>query len=392
MRAAIELRGVGKRYQKLEQSRTLLGSLVPFNREARHELWALQDLNLEVAPGETVGVLGQNGAGKTTLLRLLAGVTRPTVGRVRVEGRIGPLISLGVGFAQEMSGRENVLVNGMLLGLSASEVQSRFDQIVEFAGLERFIDTPVKFYSSGMLMRLGFGVIAHINPTILLVDEILAVGDARFQLKCFERLRNLQAEGATILMVSHSMHMLRELCDRALLIRHGRLVFDGEVEEAVSLHRRGLVDDQRRESGPVQFVVRRFTDTGTEWRRAVYDEPVELELRLRFNQFVEDPVVAVGVITNSGLFAGFDATAGGRSWRTFNPGQEATVRIKFRARLGGGTYRIIIDVKDRVGADTLARTDDLILTVTPRDGSSGLADVCAEVELTESRVPHLEGA
>jgi ABC-type polysaccharide/polyol phosphate transport system ATPase subunit len=392
MSAVIELRGVGKLYRKLDQQPTLIRSLVPIKGEVRQDLWALRGINLEVAPGETLGILGENGAGKTTLLRLLAGVTRPTTGRVRVEGRIGPLISLGVGFHNEMSGRENVLVNGMLLGLDAKQVLARFDQIVEFAELEQFIDTPVKFYSSGMFMRLGFAVMAHIDPTILLVDEVLAVGDARFQQKCFARLRTLREQGATIVMVSHSMYMVRQLCERAVVMKQGRIEHDGDIEEAIAQHQDRSVSLEQASEAPAEFIDCRFREGSPTWRYAQPDEQVELDLRVRFHQRVEDPVLTVGAITDGGLFAGFVSTPQGSSWRTFEPGEEADIHVAFPARLGGSAYRLIVDLKDAVGHERLARSDDLILKVAPRDGSSGLADVCAEIEVGESRPVELEEA
>jgi ABC-type polysaccharide/polyol phosphate transport system ATPase subunit len=233
---AIRLDGVGKRYVKFEERAMLLRSVLPFNKPTRSTLWALHDIDFAIQPGETVGVLGRNGAGKTTLLRLLAGVTRPTVGRVSVAGRIAPLISVGVGFNREMSGRENVYVNGMLLGLKKPEIDERYDDIVRFAELEDFIDVPVKFYSSGMFMRLGFSVAIHVEPQILLVDEVLAVGDLTFQFKCIDKMRELQASGTTILLVSHSVSAIRLLCPRAIVLRHGALDFDGEVGAAVARH------------------------------------------------------------------------------------------------------------------------------------------------------------
>jgi ABC-2 type transport system ATP-binding protein len=391
MPPAIELRRVGKRYQKLEQQPTLLRTLLPFRREAGRELWALRDIDLEVAQGEIIGVLGQNGAGKTTMLRLLAGVTRPTTGRIRVHGRIGPLIGLGVGFHDEMSGRENVLVNGMLLGLTSKEVHARFDLIVEFAELEKFIDTPVKFYSSGMYMRLGFAVIAHTDPTILLVDEILAVGDLRFQVKCLDRLRTLRQKGATVMMVSHSTYMVRQLCERAVVIKEGKLAYDGEIEPAITLHQRLAAGALHLgDNAPVEFTDCCFVDGARDWRHVAYDELVELRAQLMFHQRVEDPVITVSVITNIGLLAGFNTTPGGRSWRTFDRGREATVRVTFLARLGGGTYRLIVELKDGASDESLARSDDLILTVAEREGSSGVADVCAQIELSERYAPELK--
>lgn len=362
----------------------LLRSVLPFARPARHELWALRDVDLAVEAGEIVGVVGHNGAGKTTMLRLLAGVTSPTEGRVRVTGRIAPLITLGVGFHDEMSGRENVLVNGMLLGLTAKQVAQRFDEIVEFAELGDFIDTPVKFYSSGMAMRLAFAVIAHADPTILLIDEVLAVGDVSFQLKCYERLRSFQQQGAAIVMVSHSMYAIRQLCPRAVLIRHGRLEYDGDVEHAIALHEE-LVDIERSSldgEGPprVEVLERRLIGAEGEDHQVGYDDPIELRLRLRFNRQVADPQVTVGVLTGAGMFGGFNATRGGERWRTFEAGEQAVLRITFPARLGGGIYNLVVEIKERDGR-VLTRSAGLMLTVAERPGCSGMADVCARFEI-----------
>jgi ABC-type polysaccharide/polyol phosphate transport system ATPase subunit len=391
MTTAIELKQVGKRYDKLEEQAMLLRSVLPFSRPVRQQLWALRHLDLSVQQGEAVGVLGHNGAGKTTLLRLLAGVTTPTEGRVRVVGRIAPLISLGVGFHDEMTGRENVLVNGMLLGLTARQVAERFDQIVEFSGLGDFIDTPVKFYSSGMFMRLGFAIVAHADPRVLLIDEILAVGDAGFQLRCFDRLRGLQEEGATIMMVSHAVHMIRQLCPRGLLIRHGRLRFDGAIEQAIALHEELGADEDGGPGAIVEVLERRLLGSLGETHRAEYDEPLELQLRLRFQQLVEDPVVTVGVLTSDGRFGGFNATPVGQPWRTFVPGEEAFVRIAFPARLAGGTYNLVVEVKERVGTRPLARSAGL-LSVAGREGVSGLVDVGAQVELETGSTQPAHGA
>jgi energy-coupling factor transporter ATP-binding protein EcfA2 len=281
----------------------------------------------------------------------------------------------------------------MLLGLSAREVRRRFDDIVEFSELERFIDTPVKFYSSGMTLRLGFSVIAHIDPTILLVDEILAVGDARFSLKCFERLRSLQREGATILLVSHSMQMIRQICERAVLIRGGRIEYSGEIENAIARHERSLV---RKSSSPsesiVEFLDARFLASGRQALNVAYDDPVEVELRVRFHQRVDDPMFTLGVITNAGLFGGFNTTQAGRGWRTFHPEEETTIRLSFPARLAGGAYRLLIDVKDQSGDDRLALHDELILTVSEQPGSAGIVDLCADIRVGEGRTRTLEQA
>ncbi len=188
-------------------------------RPRRTETWALRDLDLQIERGETVGVIGRNGSGKTTLLRLLSGVSAPTTGRLRVAGSIAPLIGVGVGFHPELTGRENVFVNGRLLGMSERQLRDRYDAIVDFSEIGDAIDMPVKYYSSGMFLRLGFSVAIHTDPEILLVDEILAVGDIAFQLKCLERMREVQARGTTIVVVTHNLHSLDQIAPRTVVLQ-----------------------------------------------------------------------------------------------------------------------------------------------------------------------------
>src|SRR6185436_16930178 len=183
------------------------------NGQPKHNtIWALKDVSFEVLPGEVIGIIGRNGAGKTTLLKILSRITEPTTGRARVRGRVGSLLEVGTGFHPELSGRENVFVNGAILGMTRREIAAKFDEIVAFSGVERFIDTPVKHYSSGMQMRLAFAVAAHLEPHILLVDEVLAVGDAAFQQKCLGKMQEVHRRGRTVLLVSHQMNQLRRLC------------------------------------------------------------------------------------------------------------------------------------------------------------------------------------
>ncbi len=200
----------------------------------RSSLWALRDINFEVESGEIVGIIGGNGAGKSTLLKILSRITRPTTGHVDIYGRVGSLLEVGTGFNPELSGRENVFLNGAILGMRRREIERKFDEIVEFAEVGRFIDTPVKHYSSGMYMRLAFSVAAHLEPEILVIDEVLAVGDFSFQKKCLGRMSAVAREGRTVLFVSHNMIALRSLCARAIWIDKGRLVMDGEINEVVN--------------------------------------------------------------------------------------------------------------------------------------------------------------
>ena len=198
---------------------------------------ALDDISFEVKKGEAVGIIGHNGAGKSTLLKLLSRVTAPTSGTISYNGRIASMLEVGTGFHPELTGRENVYMNGAILGMTKAEIDKKFDQIVEFAEMEKFIDTPVKRYSSGMYVKLAFSVAAHLDSEIMVMDEVLAVGDMKFQKKCLDKMRSVaELEGRTVLYVSHNMNTIRQLCDRCLVFNHGRLVFNGDVETAISIY------------------------------------------------------------------------------------------------------------------------------------------------------------
>jgi len=207
------------------------------------EFWALKDVDFEVGHGERIGIIGANGAGKSTLLKILSRITAPTEGRVEIRGKVASLLEVGTGFHPELSGRENIYLNGAILGMSRSEIRAKFDQIVEFSGVEKFIDTPVKHYSSGMYVRLAFSVSAWLDPDILIVDEVLAVGDSAFQKKCAERIKDMTKEGRTVLFVSHSMATVNQTCHKALYLENGRVVTFAPVEEATIEYQRHAAND-----------------------------------------------------------------------------------------------------------------------------------------------------
>lgn len=210
-------------------------------------VWALKDINFEVKQGEVLGIIGRNGAGKSTLLKILSRTTAPTSGTVKVKGRIASLLEVGTGFHPELSGRENIFLNGAILGMTKKEIKSRFDEIVDFAGVERYIDTPVKRYSSGMYVRLAFGVAAHLEPEILIVDEVLAVGDAEFQKKALGKMKDVSGkEGRTVLFVSHNMAAIKTLCDTAMVLESGNNKFSGNTAEAVSYYLKGNSESQNK--------------------------------------------------------------------------------------------------------------------------------------------------
>jgi ABC-2 type transport system ATP-binding protein len=208
-----------------------------FKTQKSREFWALKDINFTVKAGESIGILGPNGSGKSTLLKLLAGVMQPTEGSVTVVGRIAPLIELGAGFHHELTGRENIYINGAILGLKRAEIEAQLSDIIDFAELEDFIDAPVKHYSSGMFMRLGFSVAVHVKPQILLIDEILAVGDQKFKEKCYARMREFQEQQVTMVLVTHSPGLIEEFCQKGLVLAPGKQVFVGQTGEAVRIYR-----------------------------------------------------------------------------------------------------------------------------------------------------------
>jgi lipopolysaccharide transport system ATP-binding protein len=221
----------------------------------RETIWALKDVSFEIKPGEVVGVIGRNGAGKSTLLKILSRITEPTDGHADIYGRVGSLLEVGTGFHPELSGRENIFLNGAILGMRRAEIERQFDEIVAFAEVEKFIDSAVKHYSSGMYLRLAFAVAAHMDPEILMVDEVLAVGDAAFQKKCIGKMGEIAGQGRTVFFVSHNLGAVRELCTSSLIIHNGRLDFQGPVSEGISRYSRSVSDQDQEEAG-----------RGTRWR------------------------------------------------------------------------------------------------------------------------------
>ncbi len=235
---------IGRARQRHDTLRDALSAaLHPASRAARREdetLWALRDVSFEVQRGEVVGIIGRNGAGKSTLLKILSRITEPTSGRAEIHGRVGSLLEVGTGFHPELTGRENIYLNGAILGMHRTEIDRKFDEIVAFAEIEKFLDTPVKHYSSGMYVRLAFAVAAHLDPEILLVDEVLAVGDAAFQQKCLGKMGEVAGEGRTVLFVSHNTGAILSLCHRGILFQNGRIECDGEVHLAVNHYFEGI--------------------------------------------------------------------------------------------------------------------------------------------------------
>ncbi len=242
---AARAESVSRRFRvEATEARTLKELVLARGRGKATDVWALRDVSFAIEPGEAVGLVGRNGSGKTTLLKLVSGILKPTGGTLAVGGRVGSLLELGAGFHPDFSGRENVFLNGAIHGLSRAQVRERMDEIVSFAGLEEAIDLPVRTYSSGMTMRLGFAVAAHVEADLLLLDEVFAVGDEAFQRKCFGKIFEFKQRGGTIVFVSHDASAVERLCDRAILLRHGRVEFDGPTHDAIVRYHRLLAEEE----------------------------------------------------------------------------------------------------------------------------------------------------
>jgi homopolymeric O-antigen transport system ATP-binding protein len=327
---AIDVDAVSRRFVvRARDTYTLKELLVERGRTGAQEIWALRDVSLAIAPGEAVALVGRNGSGKSTLLRLIAGIIKPTRGRVASGGRVGSLLELGAGFHPDFTGRENVELNGMLQGLTRTRIRERFDEIVAFAELEHAIDRPVRTYSSGMTMRLGFAIAAFLEADVLLLDEVFAVGDESFQRKCFGVIAAFKERGGTILFVSHDASAVERLCDRAALLRDGELAFDGPVHEAITRYRRALADDvetplhdgmPRSGSGEARLASARLVGAdGEERDRFLAGEPFGLEVSL--TGAVAAPSLHLEVRDGSGLLVAEELVdTGALGWDERNGG------------------------------------------------------------------------
>lgn len=245
----IDMSGISKRFV-IRKDKSLKERLVNFGRSNRHkdDFWALRDVSFSIAAGSTVGLIGANGSGKSTLLKIVGGILEPTTGTVRRRGRIAALLELGAGFHPDLTGRENVYLNAAILGVDTKTTRRNFDAIVAYSEIEQFIDTQVKFYSSGMYLRLAFAVAVHSDPDILLVDEVLSVGDEPYQAKCLKTIEEFQKDGRTIVIVSHSAKTILSMCDRALVLAHGKVVFDGDPAHGVAALRKSFRADEPRKN------------------------------------------------------------------------------------------------------------------------------------------------
>jgi ABC-type polysaccharide/polyol phosphate transport system ATPase subunit len=363
--------------------RTLKDLFVARGRLGAREVKALRDVSVTVEPGEAVGLVGRNGSGKSTLLRLVSGIIKPTAGRIEAGGRVASLLELGAGFHPDFTGRENVYLNGSIHGLSRSRVREAMDEIVSFAELEQFIDLPVRTYSSGMYMRLGFSVAAHIQSDILLLDEVFAVGDEQFQRKCFGKVAEFKNRGGTIVFVSHDAQAVERLCDRAVLLRQGEVAFDGRTQDAIAEYRRLLAADSNPEelesglrewgTGEARIVSAELLDSaGDERSQFAAGEPLTVRVVVSAEAGVDPPMIGLELRDDGGLVLasasratselGWNGAAGERELR-FHVG---------RLPLADGRFHLRVALTDPVSGLPLHALDDALrLFVFPSGESTG---------------------
>lgn len=382
--SSIEIDSVTKVFRvHSEQARSLKERFISMGRAHVVEFPALSDVSFEVAEGSTVGLLGHNGSGKSTLLKCVAGTLRPTRGSIRYEGRLAALLELGAGFHPELTGRENIYLSGSILGMSAREVDRIFDDVVAFAELDAFIDQQVKYYSSGMFARLGFAMAVNVEPEILLIDEVLAVGDEAFARKCLARIDQFQRAGTTILFVSHAVDLARQLCDRIAVLDAGRLVAFAEPDEAVrryreSLRARGLAavgeDGALRPTGEVRLVGVDVVGADPGRGHVMPDEPLRIRSRWFTEQDLEDYVVALAIHDERGTVVHSTNTQVLGAEHPVVRGEFDVVFETARVPLLFGTYDISLGVHTRDGGYLYAQEDVVssfdVGSVVPAEGIS----------------------
>jgi ABC-2 type transport system ATP-binding protein len=352
--SAIEVHDLSKRFRVFREKPTSVKQRVLTAHARAEDFWALQDITFDVVEGSTFGLIGHNGSGKTTLLKCIAGILRPTSGRILQRGRLAALLELGAGFHPELTGRENVYLNASFLGLSRKETDKAYDAIVDFAEIEDFMDNQVKFYSSGMLVRLGFAVAVHVDPEVLLVDEVLAVGDEAFQAKCIARVREFQREGRTIVLVTHALDTVREICDRAAMLHHGDLHALGQADDVVREMRYVLlgvtdpwfVPEQGTREAEIAEVQLVRADGRGEGPVRIGD-PLTIAIDVRMNEPVDDLDVDFAVLDGATNHPVLDARTSGAG---IDLGRFDKKRVRFKIPAfpyAAGKYWVTIGLSNR---------------------------------------------
>ena len=311
MKPILEVRGISKKFKIQHEQQSYLSLRDSFTNifskrsQTNEDFWALKDVSFDIYPGDSVGIIGRNGAGKSTLLKILSKITPPTTGKIISRGRIASLLEVGTGFHPELSGRENIYLNGSILGLRRVEINKQFDAIVDFSGVEKFLDTPLKHYSSGMQLRLAFAVAAHLEPEVLIIDEVLAVGDAEFQQKCMGKMNEVSNSGRTILFVSHNMSAVSSLCQKSIILKHGTVYKNGNSVEVISDYLKSMINSSAlftiaNSNKDVFFSTIELNDALSEQKSIFdYNEVIRLSIKLGVNFFIKDIIIAVAVLDKS---------------------------------------------------------------------------------------------
>ena len=398
---AVELRGVGKRFQRHADRRSTLKERIVRGRSKQtQDFWAVRNISLVIPRGSVYGVIGHNGSGKSTLLKLMTGIYRPTEGSIATEGRVAALIELGAGFHPDMTGRENIKLNGSILGLSRNEIENSIDTIIDFSGLREFIDDPVKNYSSGMYVRLGFSVAVHMRPDILLVDEVLAVGDEEFQRKCFDHLYTLRREGRTIVVVSHGLGQLEGLCDEVAWLDHGAVQSVGGATDTISAYltqvnaeetmagaavatERGD-DSARAGNGIVRCTSARLIDeSGSALQHSETGQTFGLEVQLTCHERILGPNLRFAVQHESGALV--TMMSNHRLGYDFGyiEGDKTVTALLTGNPLLPGRYRVHIDIFDHTGSVLIDNWDDAV-EFTVRSGRGEIGQGFVELPYTYS--------
>jgi ABC-type polysaccharide/polyol phosphate transport system ATPase subunit len=402
----IRVEHASRRFRVYSQPvRTLKEAVVVRRRARPTDVWALEDVSLAVEPGEAVGLIGRNGSGKTTLLRLIAGIVKPTGGRAEAGGRVASLLELGAGFHPDFTGRENVYLNGSLYGLKRRTIDERFDEIVAFAELDEFKDVAVRTYSSGMYMRLGFAVAAHIDADVLLLDEVFAVGDEEFQRKCFGKIFEFKQRGGTIVFVSHDASSVERLCERAVLLRNGRVELDGSTQEAIARYHRLLADERDpaesaaglREygSGEARIAAARLLGPEGEDRlQLLAGERFTLELRVVVREAIPPPRVSVELRDEAGLLLASTAHDPAELGWDESTGERVLRFDVDPSPLRDGRFRVRVELADLEGRRLYHWLDDAVrFAVYPGEPARGPLLLTGRWSMEEvgapAEIPHL---
>lgn len=381
---------VSKRFTVRKDS-SLKERIVTLGRQGRahkEDFWALSDVSLAIHAGSTIGLIGHNGSGKSTLLKVIGGIIQPTSGTVQQRGRIAALLELGAGFHPDLTGRENVFLNASVLGLSAEETQAQFASILDFSGVGDFIDTQIKFYSSGMYVRLAFAIAVHTDPDILLVDEVLAVGDEQFQQKCLDKIREFQAEGRTIIIVSHALDQIAALCDRVILMNRGQMVFDGVPTTAIDRFRELLVHNAVGEARPTEQssaveidAIRIGPREGGPRTEFAPGESIALDIDIRVERPVERWAIGFSVDTSMGQMAlASNTDILGIELPPLRENRSVRIEI-VGAEFGPGTYSVNANVSGISVAASHSLTQGASFTVS--GASRTIGPVAADVRISE---------